>query len=168
MPWHGSSYEIINPIEASMYSNLRMLEYTRWYMTPGRCPLSIFCSREPPPRRERVVPGLMPLWGDEWKICWANQPCFYQHSIGLSIRSICTSCFFAMTNVIQVCSDFIEPVYLSKILVRMNSRSTTSQRAVRVLHSALISDKVFSNPVFKKSCHPQTCQLSFTIFTTQK
>ena len=30
--------------------NLRSMKYTRGYMTLGRCPLSIFCSRRTPPR----------------------------------------------------------------------------------------------------------------------
>ena len=35
--------------------NLRILNYTRWYMTLGRCPLSIFCSRGTPLREVQSI-----------------------------------------------------------------------------------------------------------------
>ena len=34
-------------------------------------------------------------------------------TVGLSVQPICTRCCFIMIDMIQVCSNFIEPEYLS-------------------------------------------------------
>ena len=47
------------------YFYLRMLKYTRRYMTLGRCPLGIFCCRSTPPRvcTENALDGRIgPVW----------------------------------------------------------------------------------------------------------
>ena len=36
-----------------------------------------------------------------------------KNSVGPSIRPICTRCCFTMTDMIQVCSNFIQPEHLS-------------------------------------------------------
>ena len=43
------------------------------------------------------------------------------NSVGPSTQPICTRWCFTMTNMIQACSNFIEPEYLSYTLVRIRS-----------------------------------------------